>query len=98
MKHFLTLTRMRIRLTLRNKMFLFFSVIMPFGFFFLFAGIIAKGDPRLVKFLLWPVIAMAVMGSEAVFIGLDRATVWVQPDYRVANSTYTFFYSTLSLP
>jgi len=42
--------------------------------------------------------AMAVMGSEAVFIGLDRATVWVQPDYRVANSTYTFFYSTLSLP
>ena len=64
MKHFLTLTRMRIRLTLRNKMFLFFSVIMPFGFFFLYAGIIAKGDPRIVRFLLGPVIAMAVMGSK----------------------------------
>jgi ABC-2 type transport system permease protein len=72
LKHFLTLTRMRIRLTLRNKMFLFFSVIMPFGFFFLFAGIIAKGEPRLVKFLLGPVIAMAVMGS---FWGLSAALV-----------------------
>jgi ABC-type multidrug transport system permease subunit len=72
LKHFLTLTRMRIRLTLRNKMFLFFSVIMPFGFFFLFAGIIAKGDPRIVTFLLGPVIAMAVMGS---FWGLSAALV-----------------------
>jgi ABC-2 type transport system permease protein len=72
LKHFLTLTRMRIRLTLRNKMFLFFSVIMPFGFFFLFAGIIAKGDPRVVRFLLGPVIAMAVMGS---FWGLSAALV-----------------------
>jgi len=72
LKHFLTLTRMRIRLTLRNKMFLFFSVIMPFGFFFLFAGIIAKGDPHIVKFLLGPVIAMAVMGS---FWGLSAALV-----------------------
>jgi hypothetical protein len=63
---------MRIRLTLRNKMFLFFSVIMPFGFFFLFAGIIAKGDPHIVKFLLGPVIAMAVMGS---FWGLSAALV-----------------------
>ena len=42
--------------------------------------------------------AMALSGGEVVFMGLDRATVWVQPDYRVANSTYTFFYSTLSLP
>jgi ABC-2 type transport system permease protein len=72
LKHFLTLTRMRIRLTLRNKMFVFFSVIMPFGFFFLFAGIIAKGDPRVVRFLLGPVIALAVMGS---FWGISAALV-----------------------
>ena len=32
MSNFLALTRMRIQLTIRNKMFLFFSVIMPFGF------------------------------------------------------------------
>ena len=72
MKHFLTLTRMRIRLTLRNRMFLFFSVIMPFGFFFLYAGVFAKGDPRAVRFFLGPVISLAVMGS---FWGLSAALV-----------------------
>jgi ABC-type multidrug transport system permease subunit len=63
---------MRIRLTLRNKMFLFFSVIMPFGFFFLYAGVFAKGDPRVVRFFLGPVISLAVMGS---FWGLSAALV-----------------------
>ena len=72
MKHFLTLTAMRIRLTLRNKMFLFFSVIMPFGFFFLYAGVFAKGDPAKVRFFLGPVISLAVMGS---FWGLSAALV-----------------------
>jgi ABC-2 type transport system permease protein len=72
LKHFLTLTRMRIRLTLRNKMFLFFSVIMPFGFFFLYTGVFAKGDPDKVLLLLGPVISLAVMGS---FWGLSAALV-----------------------
>ena len=72
MKHFLTLTRMRIRLTLRNKMFLFFSVIMPFGFFFLYTGVFAKGAPRGVQYFLGPVISLAVMGS---FWGLSAALV-----------------------
>ncbi len=72
MKHFLTLTAMRIRLTLRNKMFLFFSVIMPFGFFFLYAGVFAKGNPDYVLFFLGPVVSLAVMGS---FWGLSAALV-----------------------
>ena len=72
MKHFLTLTAMRIRLTLRNKMFLFFSVIMPFGFFFLYAGVFAKGNPHIVRFFLGPVVSLAVMGS---FWGLSAALV-----------------------
>ena len=72
MKHFLTLTAMRIRLTLRNKMFLFFSVIMPFGFFFLYAGVFAKGDTHVIRFFLGPVVALAVMGS---FWGLSAALV-----------------------
>jgi ABC-type transport system involved in cytochrome c biogenesis permease component len=70
--NFATLTRMRIQLTLRNKMFLFFSVIMPFGFFFLYAGVFAKGMPRGVRYLLGPVIALTVMGS---FWGLSAALV-----------------------
>jgi ABC-2 type transport system permease protein len=72
LKHFLSLTRMRIQLTLRNKMFLFFSVIMPFGFFFLYAGVFAKGEPHAVRFLLGPVVSLAVMGS---FWGLSAALV-----------------------
>ncbi|MGH8219688.1 MAG: ABC transporter permease [Steroidobacteraceae bacterium] len=72
MKNLLTLTRVRILLTMRNKMFVFFSVIMPFGFFFLYAGIFAKGDPRAVSFFLGPVIALTVMGS---FWGLSAALV-----------------------
>jgi len=72
LRNFATLTRMRIQLTLRNKMFLFFSVIMPFAFFFLYAGIFAKGQPAVVKFFLGPLIAFTVMGS---FWGLSAALV-----------------------
>ena len=72
MSNFAALTRMRIQLTIRNKMFLFFSVIMPFGFFFLYAGVFAKGVPEGVRYLLGPVIALTVMGS---FWGLSAALV-----------------------
>jgi len=70
--NFATLTRMRIQLTLRNKMFLFFSVIMPFGFFFLYAGVFARGIPLVVRYFLGPVMALTVMGS---FWGLSAALV-----------------------
>jgi ABC-type multidrug transport system permease subunit len=67
-----TLTRVRMQLALRNKMFFFFSVVMPLGFFFLYAGVFAKGDPRAVSFYLGPVIALNVMGS---FWGLSATLV-----------------------
>jgi ABC-type multidrug transport system permease subunit len=70
--NFATLTRMRIQLTLRNKMFLFFSVIMPFGFFFLYAGVFARGIPLRVQYFLGPLLALTVMGS---FWGLSAALV-----------------------
>src|SRR3977135_512054 len=63
---------MRIQLTLRNKMFLFFSVIMPYGFFFLYSGVFARSLPRAVQYYLGPVIALPVMGS---FWGLSAALV-----------------------
>jgi ABC-2 type transport system permease protein len=68
----LTLTLVRMRLALRNKMFFFFSVIMPLMFFFLYAGIFAKGDPNRVRFFLGPVLALNVMGS---FWGLSATLV-----------------------
>jgi hypothetical protein len=67
-----TLTRTRILLALRNKMFFFFSVIFPLGMFFLYGGIFARGNPRSVLYFLGPVIAFNVMGS---FWGLSAALV-----------------------
>jgi ABC-2 type transport system permease protein len=72
MTHLSTLTRVRIQLALRNKMFFFFSVVMPLGIFFLYAGIFAKGNPDAVRFFLGPVLALNVMGS---FWGLSATLV-----------------------
>src|SRR5580704_15868527 len=63
---------MRVSLALRNKMFIFFSVVMPLGFFFLYCGVFAKGVPRAVAFYLGPVLALNVMGS---FWGLSATLV-----------------------
>ena len=72
MKNFVALTRMRIRLAMRNKMFFFFIIVMPFAFFFLWLGVIAKGAPQAAAFYLGPVLAFNVMGS---FWGLSATLV-----------------------
>jgi len=68
----LTLTRMRVRLALRNKMFFFFSIGMPMGFFFLYSAVFAKSVPLDVQYLLGPVLGLNVMGS---FWGLSATLV-----------------------
>ncbi len=72
MKNFVALTRMRIRLAMRNKMFFFFLIVMPFTFFFLWLGVIGQGIPQKAAFYLGPVLAFNVMGS---FWGLSAALV-----------------------
>jgi ABC-type multidrug transport system permease subunit len=72
LRNFATLTRTRMQLAMRNRMFFFFSVIFPLAMFFLYAGVFAKGHPRLVSYFLGPVIAFNVMGS---FWGLSVALV-----------------------
>lgn len=72
MSNFISLTRMRIRLALRNKMFFFFSIVMPFGFFFLWLGVLAKGNAAHCTFYLGSVLAFNVMGS---FWGLSATLV-----------------------
>src|ERR1700730_17896194 len=63
---------MRVRLALRNKMFFFFSLIMPLGFFFLYSSVFAKGEPRAVAFFFGSVLGLNVMGS---FWGLSATLV-----------------------
>jgi len=57
----LTMTRMR--LAMRNRAFLFFSLIMPLAFLFIYAGIFGRGNPRDLPYLLGAVLALTVMGS-----------------------------------
>ena len=72
MNHLFLLTGMRVRLALRNKMFFFFSIVMPLVFFFLYAAVFGKSEPRMVAYLLGPVLGLNVMGS---FWGLSAALV-----------------------
>jgi len=72
LKTILTLAAMRIRITLRNKTFLFFSLIMPMVFFFLYGSVFAKGNPEIVRYLMGPVLSVTVMGT---FWGLSMQLV-----------------------
>lgn len=72
MKNFIALTRMRVQLAFRNKMFFFFILVMPFAIFFLYGAVFAKSAPEKVSFYLGPVLALNVMGS---FWGLSATLV-----------------------
>jgi ABC-2 type transport system permease protein len=57
------LTVSRMRLAMRNRAFLFFSLIMPLAFLFIYAGIFGRGRVQAVPYLLAEVLALTVMGS-----------------------------------
>src|ERR1700719_1652323 len=58
-----TLTKIRMRLAMRNRTFLFFSLIMPLGFLFFFVLVLAKGHAGWIAYTLGAVLTMTVMGS-----------------------------------
>jgi ABC-2 type transport system permease protein len=51
------------RLALRNRAFMFFSLVMPLAFLFVYATLFGRSDPRMVGYLLPSVLALTVMGS-----------------------------------
>ncbi len=63
MTHSWTLTKARMRLAMRNRAFIFFSLVMPMGFFFFFVGVLGRGNRLAVPYMLAPVLALTVMGS-----------------------------------
>ena len=63
MRTILTLAAVRIRITLRNKTFLFFSLIMPLAIFFLYGSVFARGKPEAVAYLMGPILSFTVMGT-----------------------------------
>jgi len=58
-----TLTKIRMRLALRNRAFIFFSLIFPLIFLFLFLGLFARSNVAAVPYMLASVLAITVMGS-----------------------------------
>ena len=58
-----TLTKARMLLALRNRAFLFFSLVMPLAFLFLYLGIFGRSNPAEATYLMGPVLGLTVMGS-----------------------------------
>ena len=63
LSHTWALTVSRMRLAMRNRAFLFFSLVMPLAFLFIYAGIFGRGRIQAVPYLLAEVLALTVMGS-----------------------------------
>jgi ABC-2 type transport system permease protein len=70
--HTWTLTLMRIRLALRSRMFIFFSLAMPIGFLFGYVIFFGRGNEDAIPYLLGAILAITVMGS---FWGLSMQLV-----------------------
>jgi len=58
-----TLTKIRVRLAMRNRTFLFFSLLMPLGFLFFFVMVFAKGESVWTAYILGSILTMTIMGS-----------------------------------
>ena len=63
MKNAWTLTKIRMRLAVRNRAFIFFSLILPLALVFLFLGAIGRGRTAAVPYLLASVLSLTIMGS-----------------------------------
>jgi ABC-2 type transport system permease protein len=59
----LTLTKIRILLAMRNRTFLFFSLVMPLAFLFLFALVFGNDRPGMISYILGSILTLTVMGS-----------------------------------
>ncbi|MBI3405641.1 MAG: ABC transporter permease [Acidobacteria bacterium] len=63
MKNIWMLTLVRMKLATRNRAFLFFSVIMPLAYLFLYIGVFGRGQAQATPYLFAPVLSLTVMGS-----------------------------------
>ena len=63
MRHTWTLTKVRMRLAMRNRVFFFFSLVMPLIFLFGSHSSSAKDAPAWVAYILGAVLTLTVMGS-----------------------------------
>ena len=69
----LRIALLTIRLVMRTKVALFFTFIFPLVFLFVYAVLIARGNPDVVAYMFGPVITLNIMGSG--FWGLGMQSV-----------------------
>jgi ABC-type multidrug transport system permease subunit len=60
-----------IRLVMRTKVALFFTFIFPLVFLFVYAVLIARGNPEAVAYVFGPVITLNIMGSGLWGLGMQ---------------------------
>ena len=63
MRHTWALTKIRILLSLRNKTFMFFGVVMPLAFLFFFVFVVGRNQSARIAFVLGDILTITVMGS-----------------------------------
>jgi ABC-2 type transport system permease protein len=63
LRHAWTLTKVRMRLAVRNRAFFVFVFFVPMLFLFLYLGLFARRDPSAVRYSMASVLALTVMGS-----------------------------------
>ena len=67
----LALTSIRLKLLVRNRSAIFFAVIFPIIFLFIYGFLFAKGKPQEVHFLMGPVVVLTILGSGFWGVGLQ---------------------------
>ncbi len=71
MKATLALTDIRLKLLVRNRSAIFFSVVFPILFLFIYGFLFAKGNSQAVRFLMGPVVVLTILGSGFWGVGLQ---------------------------
>jgi ABC-2 type transport system permease protein len=65
------LTLIRLKLFLRNRSSIFFAVVFPIVFQFVYGFLFARGNPQMVQFLMGPVVVLTILGSGFWGVGLQ---------------------------
>jgi len=78
------LVRNQIRLTMRIRIAVFFSVIMPLLMFFIYTFVFGKGNARAVPILMGPIIVFTIVSNAIYGIGMQ----WVEMRERGTLRSY----------
>ncbi len=65
------MTWVQVKLSYRIKIAFFFMFIMPMAFFFIYAGLFARGNPNAVAQVMGPLVSLSVISSGLMGLGMQ---------------------------